>query len=212
MISIAREMKEVEEKKKSVIAKYILQNNPDLTRKEAIGIFMQGMEMSKEGSQTYYYTYREKPTDESEISDVDTSDNEEVESEAYPIEMVRQSLYVAAQAARGWYENRTAFVVRESFDSRGGLNDDGTGAVYSYFDEDNIPLYVGITSGKVKNRIYVKTSRHVDKPWWNRWKTMRFAQIADDVDRQLLEYLLIVAYNPSGNSKPKGKDLGDFLG
>ena len=70
------------------------------------------------------------------------------------------------------------------------LGDDGSGAVYVYYGANGAALYVGQTGRKVKARLHDQTSPHKKKLWWKKWKTMRFVQLTDDMDRQILEFLL----------------------
>jgi len=83
--------------------------------------------------------------------------------------------------------------------------------VYAYFGQDGRALYVGLTSRRVKARLHDETSPHKKKVWWNHWHTMRFVQLQDDMDRQVLEFLLILAYAPMHNEKPKAKKLDELL-
>jgi len=128
-----------------------------------------------------------------------------------PTSILRKSLGASADVARLWFESRTEPVARASFEAKGKLGDDGSGAVYAYFDRGGRALYVGLTSRKVKARLHDQTSPHKQKAWWPEWTTMRFVQLGDDMDRQVLEFLLILSYSPQHNEKPKAKNLDELL-
>ena len=128
-----------------------------------------------------------------------------------PTTILRRSLGASADVAKLWFENRTTPKSREIFEAKGKLGDDGTGAVYAYFNELGEALYFGLTSRKVKARLHDETSPHKEKAWWGQWSTMRFVQLSDDMDRQILEFLLILSYAPRFNEKPKAKNLEELL-
>ena len=128
-----------------------------------------------------------------------------------PTSILRKSLGASSDVAKLWFEDRTEPKSRDVFEAKGKLGDDGSGAVYAYFDKNNIALYVGLTSRKVKSRLHDVTSPHKKKSWWKQWKTMRFVQLSDDMDRQILEFLLIISYAPQFNEKPKAKNLDELL-
>lgn len=124
---------------------------------------------------------------------------------------LRKSLGEAAGSARRWFEVRAELKSRATFDTRGGLGDSGVGAVYVYFAADRTALYVGETGRNVKSRLHDETSPHKKKCWWSEWTEMCFAQVADRTDRFVIELLLILAYSPKHNEKPKAKTLEDLL-
>lgn len=124
---------------------------------------------------------------------------------------LRNSVGASADIAKLWFELRTEIKSRETFEARGRLGDDGSGSVYAYYANDNTVLYVGQTGRSVKARLHDETSPHKDKDWWPQWTHMRFVQLPDEMDRLVLEFLLILAYSPSKNAKPKAKDLGELL-
>jgi hypothetical protein len=128
-----------------------------------------------------------------------------------PTSILRKSLGASSDVAKLWFEDRTEPKTRDIFEAKGKLGDDGSGAVYAYFNECDEALYVGLTSRKVKARLHDVTSPHKNKPWWVQWKTMRFVQLSDDMDRQILEFLLILSYAPQFNEKPKTKNLDELL-
>jgi len=128
-----------------------------------------------------------------------------------PTSQVRQNVGSAAASARVWFEDRTLLISREQFDKKGGLADAGTGSVYAYFASDGKAVYVGQTGRSVKARLHDETSAHKNSSWWPLWNQMRFVQLADDMDRLVLEFLLILAYAPAANSKPKAKSIDDLL-
>ena len=128
-----------------------------------------------------------------------------------PTSILRKSLGASSDVAKLWFESRTEQKSRDIFESKGKLGDNGSGAVYAYFDKDGHALYVGLTSRRVKARLHDQTSPHKDKAWWPEWATMRFIQLSDDMDRQILEFLLILSYSPKHNEKPKAKNLNELL-
>lgn len=128
-----------------------------------------------------------------------------------PTSHVRQNVGSAAASARVWFEDRTLLISREQFEKKGGLKDAGTGSAYAYFAPDGTAVYVGQTGRSVKDRLHDKTSAHKKSLWWPLWSQMRFIQLTDDMDRLVLEFLLILAYAPAANSKPKAKSIDDLL-
>jgi len=94
---------------------------------------------------------------------------------------------------------------------RGGLRDTGKGSVYVYFTRKGRALYVGQTSRAVKARLHDQEAPHKKATWWNRWSNMRFFQTSDDMDRLTLEFLLILAYRPQENKKPRAKDIAELF-
>lgn len=128
-----------------------------------------------------------------------------------PTSQVRQNVGTAAASARVWFEDRTLLISREQFDRRGGLDDAGTGSVYAYFAADGKAVYVGQTGRAVKSRLNDETSPHKKAAWWPLWCQMRFVPLTDDMDRLVLEFLLILAYSPAANSKPKAKRIDELL-
>lgn len=128
-----------------------------------------------------------------------------------PTTTLRNAVGASADIAKLWFESRTEKKSREQFEGKGKLGDEGTGAVYVYFNDCNEAMYVGLTSRRVKSRLHDQTSPHKKKDWWPKWSYMRFVQLPDDMDRQVLEFLLILAYSPKYNEKPKAKDLAELL-
>ena len=51
-----------------------------------------------------------------------------------PTSILRRSLGAVADLAKIWFESRTELKTRDIFDAKGQLNDNGTGAVYVYFN------------------------------------------------------------------------------
>lgn len=116
---------------------------------------------------------------------------------------LKSSLRDVAGQAKDWFEERTTPYTAEDFHGKGRLGDSGRGAVYVYFDAGSRALYVGLTKRRVKARLYDQTSPHKRKPWFAEMKSMRFIQLGNDMDRQILEFLLILAYEPKNNEKPR---------
>ncbi|WP_019027532.1 hypothetical protein [Colwellia piezophila] len=206
-------IKEYSESKKSKadVVRKLAQNHPDLSRQESLNIYAQALGMSPAQANTYYYNYGRIIDNTVVLGDVGEVDElEGLNSNYFSTDIVRNSLKIASDSAKYWYENRTFAISKDTFKQRGGLSDSGKGSVYVYY-KGKEALYVGLTARNVKSRMHTKTSPHKDKEWWSKWDSMRFLQLEDEVDRQLLEYLLIVAYTPEWNTKPRGKDLSFFL-
>lgn len=123
------------------------------------------------------------------------------------IAIVRQSLKKAAIDAMNWFSSDAASKGREDFLARGKHGDNGTGAVYVYFDENNSALYVGESSRHIKKRMHDQRSPHKTTEWWESWKTVKFLQVQDRTDRLTLELLLILALKPKFNSKPGPREF-----
>lgn len=124
---------------------------------------------------------------------------------------MRQNVRSAAASTRVWFENRTTLISRAQFEKRGGLKDSRIGSVYAYFTKEGKAVYVGQTKRTVKARLYDKTSAHNKAQWWGEWMYMRFVQLPDDMDRLVLEFLLILTYSPTANRKPKSKSISDLF-
>ena len=195
-------------KTKADAVRKLVQSHPDLSRQELLNIYVQALEMSPSQASTYYYKYGK--SNDNNIVFEDVEDVEDLTSNYFSTDIVRNSLKVTSYSAKYWYENRTFPIPRATFNQRGGLSDTGKGSVYVYYKGEEA-LYVGLTARNLKARMHTKTSPHKEKEWWDKWDSMRFLQLEDDVDRQLLEYLLIVGYNSEWNTKPRGKDLSFFL-
>jgi hypothetical protein len=127
-----------------------------------------------------------------------------------PTRTLRQSLGASADIARFWFESRTTPKTKATFGAKGRLGDSGIGAVYAYYSGEAV-LYVGQTGRSVKARLHDQTSPHKSKPWWPFWTHIRFVQLADEADRLILEFLLILACAPAHNKKPRSKALVDLL-
>jgi len=136
------------------------------------------------------------------------------EPEPFPVVTVRETLRDACAAAVEWYLSRSMDIDRDRFLTRGGIEDAGRGAVYSYHSGDqdhDEAVYVGITGNKVKSRLYTQTSPHARSVWWEDWTYMRFVPVEAAGDRQVLEMLLIVGLAPSVNERPSAIDVERFL-
>ena len=126
-------------------------------------------------------------------------------------QVLRDSLAATAAIARTWFEERAEIKTKKKFNTRGGLSDSGIGAVYAYYTEDGRALYVGQTGRAVKARLHDETSPHKKKDWWSKWTFMRFVSLSDEVDRSVLESLLIAGYEPTENKMPKAKSISDLF-
>ena len=115
---------------------------------------------------------------------------------------VRATLRQAGDAASKWFFNGTTPLDRSVYFERGKLGDDGSGAVYAYFDERADALYVGQTGRKIKERQHDETSPHKDTEWWDHWRTVRFLQMENETDRLTLELMLILSLQPIYNASP----------
>ena len=124
---------------------------------------------------------------------------------------LRDSLTTTSAVARAWFEDRAGITQRDQFSKRGGLADEGLGAVYAYFTAEGSAVYVGQTGRRVKARLHDVTSPHKKKHWWGSWTYMRFLPLTDSVDRRVLESLLIAGYEPTGNEKPRAKCISEML-
>lgn len=126
-------------------------------------------------------------------------------------QVLRDSLSTTAAVARTWFEERAALTTRQQFETRGGLADDGNGAVYAYFTAEGKAVYVGQTGRAVKARLHDEKSPHKMKAWWSSWTHMRFVSLPDGVDRLVLESLLIAGYEPRANEKPQAKSISELF-
>jgi len=61
------------------------------------------------------------------------------------IESLRHSIQSTAALACQWFESKSTPKTRQSYFARGQLGDAGTGAVYVYYSEQGVALYVGRT-------------------------------------------------------------------
>lgn len=126
------------------------------------------------------------------------------------INQIREGLKSAASAAKNTFESSSILVMRDDF-SRSRIGDNGTGAVYVYYNAHGEAVYVGQTGRYVKARLYDQTSPHQKKEWWNDWSTMRFLPMQNGADRLVLEFLLILAYSPPINLKPGSIKVEDLF-
>ena len=131
-------------------------------------------------------------------------------------QILRNSLAVSADIAKVWFDDRAPLKPRSDFEAKGKLGDKGCGGVYVYYSVENgnkqeRALYVGQTGGRIKARPHFQTSPHNKKSWWKGWTHLRFLNIKEKEDRQILEFLLIVALAPTENQSPKSMCLDDFL-
>lgn len=114
----------------------------------------------------------------------------------------RHSLEKASEDAKEFFCAQSAEKDRTAFFAKGQLGDDGTGAVYAYFDAAGKALYIGESCRFIKRRMHDQTSPHKHASWWATWTTVRFLQVPDRTDRLTLELLLILALQPPFNTKP----------
>ncbi|MES2250104.1 MAG: hypothetical protein V4645_22735 [Pseudomonadota bacterium] len=127
------------------------------------------------------------------------------------LETLRKSLEKTASDAKDMFLATTTPKTREVFLSRGQLGDEGTGAVYAYFDADGRAVYVGETGRRIKSRMHDETSPHAKAAWWPSWTAMRFLRVSDRTDRLTLELLLILALEPPFNAKPGARVFAEMF-
>jgi hypothetical protein len=65
---------------------------------------------------------------------------------------LRASLRKATEDAEAWFRSASTAKAREDYVARGKLGDDGTGAVYAYFNKSDSAVYVGTTNGDRNNK------------------------------------------------------------
>lgn len=116
------------------------------------------------------------------------------------VHCLREDLTAAASRARHLFEQATEPMSRDAFLCRGGAP--AGACAYAYFDEEGHAIYAGITSRSARARQYDQTSPHAKKDWWASWRTVRIMQLDVPEDREVLEYLLILAYAPPRNVRP----------
>ncbi len=120
---------------------------------------------------------------------------------------VRQSLRKTAANAKSWFLSTAILKERKDYVARGKLGDDGSGAVYVYFDKSGAALYVGEAGRPIKRRMHDQEAPHKKTKWWISWKNVRFLQVRNRTDRLVLELLLILAFMPRFNLKPGAREL-----
>lgn len=122
-----------------------------------------------------------------------------------------KSLSKASSDARDWFLISTSPKSRIDFFAKRKIGDDGSGAVYAYFDKENEALYVGETSRPIKSRMHDQTSPHKSTVWWESWESVRFLQMKNRTDRLILELLLIIELQPKHNFKPGPRNFSDMF-
>ena len=126
---------------------------------------------------------------------------------------LKESLRTAFLHAKDWFERHARDYNSEQFLSKGRIVDSGRGAVYVYFDSKGNALYVGLTKRRVKSRLYDQTSPHRKKLWFKDMASVKFIPLEHDMERLILEFLLILSYGPVHNEKPRAVNLDKlFLG
>ena len=124
---------------------------------------------------------------------------------------LKASLSSVALDAHNYFSSKAQSKNKVDWDKKGGLNDNGKGAVYAFFSVNGKCLYVGQTTQSLKQRANVKTSKHYDAEWWKKWKTLRFINIENRTDQLILEMLLIIHLEPSYNIKPASRKIADMF-
>jgi hypothetical protein len=120
-------------------------------------------------------------------------------------EIFRQSIASCISTARDWFLANAKRKSRDDWSMRGGLGDNGLGAVYAFFGQESECFYVGQTTGSVKTRANFETSCHYETEWWEHWHELRFLNITNQTDQLVLETLLILSLSPKHNTKPAAR-------
>jgi hypothetical protein len=116
---------------------------------------------------------------------------------------LRNAVDKASATAMEYFKSRSAKLDRNDFEKKGSVSDFSVGCVYIFFDAEQNALYVGQTSHSIKARSRYQTSPHAKKDWWKHWKFVHAVEARSEVERLILELLLILAYKPSSNKRPK---------
>lgn len=111
------------------------------------------------------------------------------------------------EAAKDFFHDESEIVTRKVFHERGNAGAHKKCGVYAYCDHNKIPFYIGQTTGSIFARKNFPTSNHTKTPWWDKWENVLCLNIEDESEQRVLEALLILAYNPPGNSKFNGTTL-----
>ena len=75
--------------------------------------------------------------------------------------------------------------------------------IYLFYRDDEC-LYIGETWVSLVNRIYVNTPKEQDRSWYKEGNTIYIIELGDEIDdiaRQTIESLFILAYRPKYNKK-----------
>lgn len=126
------------------------------------------------------------------------------------IELIRISLSESSQYSATLFTDCTVPISREQFYKPFSLVDDGRGAVYAFFNEEQV-LYVGTTNTSVQSLLNQPTAAVVDSSWWPNWTSMRFLPLKSASDRLILEGLLILSLSPIANQKLGTAAVNQFL-
>lgn len=78
-----------------------------------------------------------------------------------------------------------------------------TNIIYLFY-EDDVCLYIGETGTSLKDRVYRNTPKHSGKEWFKKANIIHIIELdkcIDDICRQALESIFILAYRPEYNKK-----------
>lgn len=121
------------------------------------------------------------------------------------------AIAATASTAKDWFFEKSTQKQRSHWDANNQLEDNGNGAVYAFFRDDESCLYVGQTTQTLKQRANVRTSCHYQTEWWQYWHTLRFVNSKNQTDQLVLETLLILALSPPHNSKPAARQVSEMF-
>lgn len=117
----------------------------------------------------------------------------------------------STDAAKDFFHDESEIVSRQDFQRRGYSGAHKKCGVYAYCDSNNVPLYIGQTTGSIFSRKNYPTSNHTKKDWWGKWENVLCFNIEDESEQRILEALLILAYKPVGNMKFNGMALNEMF-
>lgn len=111
-------------------------------------------------------------------------------------EKFRAGLNRAVTLARTLLEEEGTRCARKEYFSADRLRDSAIGAVYAFFDDQGECLYLAETGMGLRDRERKYPKPHLDEPWWSSWTYVVFLPNDRRGERELLERLLILAYQP----------------
>jgi len=120
---------------------------------------------------------------------------------------LRKTIAASAAVAKDWFFEHATIKKHDDWDKRGKLEDKGIGVVYAFINAKGKCLYVGQTTGTLKQRANARTSLHYQAVWWQEWRWLRFMNISNQTDQLILEALLILALSPQCNIKPAARRI-----
>jgi hypothetical protein len=102
----------------------------------------------------------------------------------------------AVRLARELFEEEAQYCTRVDYFDEHGLADPEIGAVYVFFGEHESCLYVGETGMPIRKREGKYPSPLLEEEWWGKWIAIRFLPIEHRAEREILDRLLVLAYQP----------------